>query len=785
MTTPEPARTLQLPDLLAVGEEDFFATFELAPVGIAHVAPDGRWLRVNRRLCGILGYEPGELLRLRVQDLTHPEDLAADLDGALRTVAGEQSGYTIQKRYIRKDGTSIRADVRVALVRGLPSDRPLYFVVLVDDVTMQQHAEPIQQATADDFRAIFEQAGVGLAEVALDGRLMRVNQRLCEILHRTRDELLALRFQDISEATDLRDDLARLERLVAGETTGYSMEKRYVRPDGQHVWAELSVSLLRGPEGEPRHFVSVVQDIQARKDAEARLAESEAHLRFLAEMIPQLVWSTLPDGYHDYYNARWFEYTGLTFEDTQGPGWNAVLHPDDRERAWNRWQHSLRTGEPYAIEYRFRRHDGAYRWFLGRAMPLRGEDGQIERWFGTCTDIQEQKDAEGSLREMQERLQAALDASVTGTFRWNIRTGPLEWDAALDRLFGLPPEASPRSLEGFLARVHPDDRARVAASAERCARAGGVFKEEFRVVWPDGTVRWLLDKGDTTPGADGRPLYMTGACVDITERKDAELEREALLDAAQAARGIAEAASHLKSQFVATMSHEIRTPINAVLGYSDLLDLGVHGPLNDPQREQVRRILRSGRHLLSLVNDSLDLAKIEAGEMQVLREAVDVRALCLSSLEMAETLAAARQVSVRDETEPLAGVRAWGDEDRIRQVLVNLVTNACKFTPRGGTVRVGRAKAAGPPDAVEGRWVGVDVADTGPGIPPEMQERVFMPFVQDDTSRGDIRGTGLGLPISRTLARLMGGDVVLASTPGQGACFTLWLPEAPADAAGG
>jgi PAS domain S-box-containing protein len=917
MTTPESARARHLEDALAVAEERFFATFELAPVAVAHVAPDGRLLRVNRRLCDLLAYEPGELLQLRVQDLTHPEDLAADLDQALRTVAGEQSGYTIEKRYVRKDGASVRAEVRTALVRELPSDKPLYFVAMINDITAQRRAEEarqraadelaallaglpdivsrfdtegrhlyvnhaveratglaasefigrtnrelgmpealvaqwdealrevltagvprevsfafptprgerrywtlmvpergpqgtvtgvlsvardvsdaplegispeytgqVQQAAADEFRGIFEQAGVGLAEVALDGRMMRVNQRLCEILHRTRDELLALRFQDISEPAELDEDLARLRRLAAGETTGYSMEKRYLLPDGERVWAELSVSLLRGPDGEPRHFVSVVQDIQARKDAEARLAESEARLRFLAEMIPQLVWSTLPDGYHDYYNARWFAYTGLTFEDTQGPGWNAVLHPDDRERAWNRWQHSLRTGEPYAIEYRFRRHDGAYRWFLGRAMPLRGEDGQIERWFGTCTDIQEQKDAEGSLREMQERLQAALDASATGTFRWNIQTGELEWDAALDRLFGLPPHASPRSLESFLVCVHPDDRARVAAAAERCARAGGVFREEFRVVWPDGTVRWLLDKGDTTLGADGRPLYMTGACVDITERKDAELEREALLDAARAARGSAEAASHLKSQFVATMSHEIRTPINAVLGYSDLLDLGVHGPLNDPQREQVRRILRSARHLLSLVNDSLDLAKIEAGEMQVLRDPVDVRALCLSALEMAETLAAARQVSVHDETEPLAGVRAWGDEDRIRQVLVNLVTNACKFTPQGGTVRVGRARAAAPPDAVEGRWVGIEVADTGPGIPPEMQERVFMPFVQDDASRGDIRGTGLGLPISRTLARLMGGDVVLASTPGEGACFTLWLPEAPADAAG-
>ena len=903
------ALAAHLQDALRAAEERLFATFELAPVGIAHVAPDGRFLRVNRRLSAILGYDRAELLERRVQDLTHAEDLAADLDQALRTVAGEQPGYAIEKRYIRKDGASLWADVRVALLREAASGAPLYFVAVIDDVTRRRRAEEalerraeeletlldhlpdivarfdregrhlyvnpavalatgrpasefigrtnaelgmpaalvarwseaigavfasgearevgfsfptpvgerrfwsllvpehgpegemarvlsiardvtgtaLPDATADEFRVLFEEAGVGLAEVSPDGRLLRVNGRFSEIVGYPRGALEGMRFQEITHPDDLGGDLERLRSLLGGEISGYTMEKRYLRADGETVWADLTVALVRDAAGAPRHFVSVVQDIGPRKRAEAQLAESEARMRFLAEMIPQMVWSTRADGYHDYYNPRWFEYTGLTYEDTEGPGWSDVLHPDDRARAWARWERSLRTGEPYSIEYRFRRHDGAYRWFLGLALPLRGADGEIERWFGTCTDIDEQKDGERRLRETQERLEAALEASATGTFRWDIRTDALEWDAALDRLFGLTPLQTPRSLSGFLARVHPDDRARVAAAAERCRAEGAHFHEEFRVVWPDGTERWLLDKGRTTAGSDGRPLSMTGACTDITDRKNAELDREALLAVAEAARGDAETASQLKSQFVANMSHEIRTPINAVLGYADLLELGVHGSLAEPQQEQVRRILRSGRHLLALVNDSLDLAKIEAGEMHVLREPVEPRALCLASLEMTEPLAAARSLAVSEDTAALEGIAAWGDEDRVRQILVNLLTNACKFTPPGGAVRLAGRVLGAPPAGVEpggpGRWIAVEVADTGPGIAPEMQERIFLPFVQEKAAGGGgPQGTGLGLAISRTLARMMGGDVTLRSAPGEGSSFTLWLREAPTTA---
>lgn len=797
-----------LREALELAEERFLATFELAPVGVAHVAPDGRWLRVNPRLCELLGYECDELVGLRFQDTTHPEDLAADLDEALRTLAGEQSEYRIEKRYVHKDGTAVWAEVQVALVREKATEKPLYFVAVIDDITEQRRAEralerhahelqtllerlpdivtrfdregrhlyvnpAVERATgrpAEEFigrtnrelgmpldlveewegiqqevverdeprelhftfpspdgpqqfwtrmvpehhedgrvvgvlavarnltraealgaeleqairtqvetwsdqtaeaalhesearfRAIFEHAAVGMAQVGLDGDWIRVNDRLCEIVGYSREELLRRTFQDITHRDDLAEDLEHARRLVDGETEAYAMRKRYVRKDGETVWVNLTVSLVRDGRDRPLHFVSVVEDVSDRVLAEQRVAESEERFRFLAELIPHLVWSTRPDGYHDYYNQRWFEYTGLTYEDTKGPGWNEVLHPDDRERAWERWRRSLESGEPYSIEYRFRRHDGEYRWFLGLALPL-VRDGAIERWFGTCTDIQDLKDAEAALRESERELREA--------------------------------------------------------------------------------------------------------------------------------RETAERANRRKSEFVAAMAHEMRTPLNAVIGYADLLGAGVHAPLLESQQKLVDRIEAAADHLRTLVDETLDLARIEAGEMRVAREPLHVEAVVEEAVVIVEPMLREAAHDLAREGLDGAHPEVRGDAGHFRQILVNLLGNAAKFTDDGGAITVrcriadagpagtGQAPHPGPGGWNPTAWLAIDVEDTGVGIASEHQERIFEPFAQaEGRIEGRSRGTGLGLAISRTLARLMDGDLTVESTPGEGSRFTLWLPAA-------
>ena len=285
---------------------------------------------------------------------------------------------------------------------------------------------------------------------------------------------------------------------------------------------------------------------------------------------------------------------------------------------------------------------------------------------------------------------------------------------------------------------------------------------------------------------EGEPARLV-SIRDITERRKAE-ERAHQLERERAARAEAEAANHAKSDLLATMSHELRTPLNAVLGYASLLDLGIGGPLVPEQRHQVDRIRASGQHLLGLVNQVLDLAKVDAGRLSVEMGAFDARTAADAAAALVQPASEARGISFVARISEQR-VMYVGDEERVRQILVNLLMNACKFTEAGGTVTLeygqtdsadGQARLRGP-----GPWTFFRVSDTGIGIPPDQVGRIFQPFVQIESGHTRSRdGSGLGLTISRSLARLMRGDVTVRSVPGKGSEFTLWLPSSNETEAG-
>jgi signal transduction histidine kinase len=303
------------------------------------------------------------------------------------------------------------------------------------------------------------------------------------------------------------------------------------------------------------------------------------------------------------------------------------------------------------------------------------------------------------------------------------------------------------------------------AGIEVVRPGGGSIAAELRVVdtdWEGEAVRLL-------------------SLRDITDRKRAE-ERAAQLERERIARAEAEAANHAKSEFLAVMSHELRTPLNAVIGYAELLDLGIAGPVTAEQRQQISRIRASGRHLLGLVSEVLDLAKVEAGRLSLQHGVGRVRAAADAALALVQPVAESRGITLSTEYADSTDATYEGDEDRVRQILINLVNNAVKFTEAGGSVciRSGITKQPDPEARlIGGPWVYFRVTDTGIGVAPEQIPAIFDPFVQ--VQRGHTRqndGSGLGLTISRRLARLMRGDLTVRSEPGKGSTFTLWLPAA-------
>jgi PAS domain S-box-containing protein len=395
---------------------------------------------------------------------------------------------------------------------------------------------------------------------------------------------------------------------------------------------------------------------------------------------------------------------------------------------------------------------------------------------------QAERRTEERFRLLVDRVQGyaifTMDAAGRIT-SWNVGAERVKgWRA--DEIIGqhlsvlYPPDAR--------ARGEPERHLRRAEAEDHCVGEGWRLKKDGTLFWAEVVLTALRDEDD------GHLLGFAEVTRDLTERRRAE---EALV----AAKEVAEAANVAKSQFLATMSHEIRTPINAILGYTDLLDLGLDGPVTDGQRGRLARVRASGRHLLGLVNELLDLAKIEADRLHVERVRAVAGEAAAAALALVYPQAHARGLSVTSRC--VAGANGadaayMGDPHRVEQVLANLLSNAVKFTQPGGRVEVECGLTDAPPPAgrlaaAEGGgapcWCYLRVRDTGPGIAPEQQEAVFDPFVQGDGAGNPYTrehgGTGLGLAISLRLARLMGGDVTLESELGAGATFTLWLPAPP------
>jgi PAS domain S-box-containing protein len=266
----------------------------------------------------------------------------------------------------------------------------------------------------------------------------------------------------------------------------------------------------------------------------AALQETEDQFRVLAETLPQLVWTTRPDGYHDYFNRRWTEFTGLTADQSIGDGWSAALHPDDRPLSAERWRIALSTGKLYEIEYRIHGESGGYRWFLGRALPMRDESGRILRWFGTCTDIQAQKTAEEALRRLDEQHRLALEAAELGTWDYAVDSGTVSCDQRSCALLGLEAEGiRSLSFEETVGRLHDDDRAAVRAlvAAALDPDSDGRYDAEHRIVLPDGSSRWLHVRGQALfekNGAARRAVRLSGVVSDATQRRSSEEARQLL-----------------------------------------------------------------------------------------------------------------------------------------------------------------------------------------------------------------------------------------------------------------
>ena len=608
----------------------------------------------------------------------------------------------------------------------------------------------------------------------------------------------------------LPEDRERYRMAIREAVYGASdleVSYRFQRPDGEIRWVEVRGRPITDPDGRRLSLSGIAIDVTERKRAEAYVVEQEARYRAITDSIDQMIWSTRPDGHHDFFNNRWYEYTGVPFDSTDGENWTKVLHPEDRERAWSLWLERLATGEPYHIEFRLRHRSGVYRWVLCRSQPVRDEAGTIVRWYGTSTDIHDFKTADERVRELEERYRLASRATSDAIWEWNFATNEITWNESLKEFFGY--DIAQGAAEEWLGCIHPEDRARVEGSVEEAIRGeANRWSADYRFRRSKGGYAEVFDRGFITRDAAGKALRMIGAMQDLTERRQAEAELRRFaqtledrvnerteelaasnrqlvgqIEERERVAGTLRQMQRLEAvgQLTAGVAHDFNNLLTVILGNLGFIQRGVLGL---PNEEKLTRRLgfmeaaaERGAKLTAQLLAFSRRQRLEPKPIDLNGSVTNLRDLLQSTMGG----------SVRIET--VLSPQLWPalvDPTQIELVILNLAINARDAMEVGGSLVVEtsnvmlREAPRRPEEPDPGDYVVVAVIDTGYGMTDDVRVKAFEPFF---TTKDIGKGTGLGLSQVLGFAKQSGGGVRIESRLGDGTTVKVFLPRAGRDAA--
>ncbi len=558
-----------------------------------------------------------------------------------------------------------------------------------------------------------------------------------------------------------------LAAIAQAPESAASLTRQHRRKSGELAWIAWSLRGLRAATGGVNEFLCIGNDITERKRIEEALRASEARYTLVARGANDGIWDWDLRTNTVYYSPRYLEILGYTPDEVQNllDEWTKRIHPDDAENVI-RANKRCADGEVdnFAVEYRMRHKDGVYRWILGRGASLKDERGVVIRMAGTHTDITRRKRDEEALRESQDQLAKIFRFTPVGISITTRRDGRIvDVNETGARMFGhVKSEVIGRTAQEIGLWRRAEEREALLAEM---ARAGSIFGKELELRHKNGSTVTVLYSA-VANHAYGEPCILS-VLVDITERK-------AMEQALRRSKEAAEAANRAKSEFLSTMSHEIRTPMNTILGMVDVL---AGTSLTSDQTHAVKSIELAGASLLGLLNDILDLSQIEAGGMVIEEKSCDIVELATQLTDMMRPDAARKGLELRLDVHGELPPRLFCCPERIRQILVNLLGNAIKFTQQGHVI----LEVASAPALADGPRLRLAVRDTGIGIPADKQAVIFDRFTQINASANrQFGGVGLGLAICKKLAELMGGRIGVESAPDQGSTFTLTLPLRPA-----
>ncbi|MBO0780655.1 MAG: PAS domain S-box protein [Ktedonobacteraceae bacterium] len=593
------------------------------------------------------------------------------------------------------------------------------------------------------YRDLLESFTDGVAILTPEGLILDINQRPLADAHLQRGEAIGKSYADLPawsyDPAVQRQLRAAIEQASRGDTVQFEAR---IRPrTGMYLDVSMIITSHRDANQQVEYLICAGRDITKRK-------QEETELRTLVDAIPHFVWIMRPDGTAEYENQRWCDYTARTPEQLQGDGWLQCLHPDDRQLVREAWKTAIRTDTLYEVEYRMQNgNTGAYRWFLARGMPLRDAQGTIQRWIGTCTDIDEQKqaeqrlkDGEERLRQSQERANLLMTSSILGIFVAEDEQ-IVEANETYLHMTGYTREDLHAGKINWVSMTPPEYAIQTQQARQELAVTQRVTRYEKEYVCKDGN-RLPVVVGGVTLRLD--PLQVIGFVLDNSARK--ELEQR-------------------KDNFISMASHELKTPLAALklqiqLVRARLARQGFHKMAAD-----LARVEESERRLERLIGALLDVSKMQAGGLEYAQETVDLEALLQEVTAAMQRMNPGYTIVVRGTPLPMLE----GDRDRLEQVFTNLISNAIKYSLDAPLVEI---DASASEEAVT-----ISVRDHGIGISRDQRAKIFERFYRvADPSQKAIPGLGMGLYIVAEIVKHHGGTITVDSEVGKGSTFRVTLP---------
>ncbi len=781
---------------LQESEDLYHSLFDNAYDGMLCLTTEGLITDVNHGQETLSGWSREQILGCHYASFLTPASRAYVRDRTRHLQAGDKVLSIYEQELLRPDGSSILVESRSRFIRNAQG-KPLGVFVVSRDITARKQIEEKLRFSEERFRSLSTASPIGIFVSDINGQCEYTNTRWQQIHSLTFAESLGEGWAKTLHPEDRAAVFTHWRQCTIEQSHEYRQEFRLLLPHDQVRWIYTTAKPIVADNGIVTGYVGVSEDITERRRTEEQLRESEERFRSLCAASPIGIFCNDALGNCIYTNARWQADYGLTFEESLGSRWLQSLHPEDRQRTGDEWNTHVEARKGYIGEYRILKKDGDVRWMRVRTEPMFNAEGQLIGHVGMTEDITERKQIEEQLRASEIRFRTLCAGSPIGIF---IATaaGACEYtNARWQQIYGLTPE---ESLGTAWANVtHPDDR-EVMLEAWQTQQKEEFF-QEFRLLTPQGEVRWVRVHAHPLTFSEGDAPGYVGTVEDITVRKQAEgallrsyieLERrveERTRELAHA-KEAAELANSAKSQFLANMSHELRTPMHAIIGFAKFGLKKSKSLSSDEQADNLTEICTSAENLLKLLNNLLDLSKLEAGQMRYDLHLHSLEVIIHAVSRELQPLLAQKHILLHIEAKmPLPDLEC--DEGKLRQVLRNIIANAIKFTEERRTITVTseiiihseqatalvrNLPGKSPPLVASSGYIRIDVRDQGVGIPEDELESVFDKFVQSSKTRTGAGGTGLGLAICREIIQAHYGRIWAENNPSGGACISCILP---------